>query len=90
MAALGVKEATMKKVSTLAAVMLVGTVMTAYAQTSPGASGSSPGHEMKQPSTKSGTKGPGASSYAPGQKQTTPGSASEMSPGDKMNDKRSR
>ncbi len=78
----------MKRISTLAAVILLGAVTTGYAQTSPGASASSPGHEMKHPSTKSGTKGPGASSYAPGQKQTTPGSASEMSPGDKMNDKR--
>jgi hypothetical protein len=49
-----------------------------------------PGDRMKdQSSTLSGTKGPGASSYAPGHEQKTPGGASEMSPGDKMNDARS-
>jgi hypothetical protein len=79
----------MKKISAMAAVLLVGSVVAAYAQKSPGASEYSPGDKMHdQSSTKSGTKGPGASSYAPGQKQTTPGGASELSPGDKMNDTR--
>jgi len=79
----------MKKISTLAVVMLVGSVVAAYAQKSPGASEYSPGDRMHdQSSTKSGTKGPGASQYAPGHEQKTPGGASEMSPGDRMNDTR--
>jgi hypothetical protein len=79
----------MKRVSTLAAVLLVGSVVTAYAQKSPGASEMSPGDRMKDnSSTLSGTKSPGASRYAPGRNQTTPGGASELSPGDKMNDTR--
>jgi hypothetical protein len=79
----------MRKISALAAVLLVSTAVAAYAQKSPGASEYSPGDRMKdQSSTQSGTKGPGASSYAPGQKQTKPGGASELSPGDKMNDTR--
>jgi hypothetical protein len=79
----------MKKISALAAVLLVSTAVAAYAQKSPGASENSPGDRMKdQPSTQSGTKGSGASSYAPGHEQKTPGGASEMSPGDRMNDTR--
>jgi hypothetical protein len=79
----------MKKITALAAVLLVSTAVAAYAQKSPGASEYSPGDRMKdQPSTQSGTKGPGASSYAPGHQQKTPGGASEMSPGDRMNDTR--
>jgi hypothetical protein len=74
----------MKKISTLAAAMLVGAVAAANAQTSPGASKYSPGHEMKHPSAKSKKTGPGASSYAPGHKQKTPGGASEISPGHEM------
>jgi len=79
----------MKKISALAAVLLVSTAVAAYAQKTPGASEYSPGDRMKdQSSTMSGTKGPGASSHAPGHEQKTPGGASEMSPGDKMNDAR--
>jgi hypothetical protein len=79
----------MKKISALAAVLLVSTAVAAYAQKSPGASEYSPGDRMKdQPSTQSKTKGPGASSYAPGHEQKIPGGASEMSPGDRMNDTR--
>jgi len=80
----------MKKITTLAAVLFVSTAVTAYAQRSPGASENTPADSMKDnsSSTLSGTKGPGASSYAPGQKQTKPGGASELSPGDKMNDTR--
>src|SRR5438067_10157090 len=83
------KEASMKRVTTLAVVLLVGSVVAAYAQKSPGASEYSPGDKMKdQPSTLSGKSGPGASQYAPGREQKTPGGASELSPGDKMNDTR--
>lgn len=79
----------MKKIGTLAAVLLVGTVVAAYAQKSPGASEYSPGDRMKdQPSTQSRENSPGASQYAPGHEQRTPGGASEMSPGDRMNDTR--
>jgi len=78
----------MKKISTLAAVLLAGSVAAAYAQKSPGASEYSPGDKMHDQSTRSGKTGPGASQYAPGQKQTSPGGASELSPGDKMNDTR--
>jgi len=82
-------EATMKKISTLAAVLLVGTAVAAYAQKSPGASENSPGDRMKdQSSTLSGKSGPGASQYAPGREQKTPGGASELAPGDRMNDTR--
>jgi len=78
----------MKKITTLAAVLLVSTAVAAYAQKSPGASEYSPGDRMKDQSTMNGTKGPGASSNAPGHEQKTPGGASEMSPGDKINDAR--
>jgi len=79
----------MKKISTLATVLLVGSVVAAYAQKSPGASEYSPGDKMHdQSGTMSNKSGPGASQYAPGQKQKTPGGASELSPGDKMNDAR--
>ena len=79
----------MKRIGTLAAVLLVGTVVAAYAQKSPGASEYSPGDRMKdQPSTQSRENSPGASQYAPGHEQRTPGGASEMSPGDRMNDTR--
>jgi hypothetical protein len=68
----------MRKISTLAAVLLVGTVLTAYAQKSPGASEYSPGDRIKdQPSTLNRTKGPGASSYAPGHEQKAPGTTLE-------------
>jgi hypothetical protein len=78
----------MRKISTLVAVLLVGSAVAAYAQKSPGASEYSPGDRMKDQSSSSGTKEPGASSYAPGHEQKAPGGASEMSPGDKMNDAR--
>jgi hypothetical protein len=76
----------MKKISTLAAVIVVGAVAAANAQTSPGASKYSPGHEMKHPSTKSAKTGPGASSYAPGHKKrkSRSTSASQISPGHEM------
>ncbi len=80
-----------KKISALAAVFLVGTVVSVYAQKSPGASEYSPGDTMKDrssSSTLSGKRGPGASASTPGHMQKTPGGASELSPGDKMNDKR--
>jgi hypothetical protein len=81
----------MKRIATLAAVLLVGTAVSAFAQKSPGASEYSPGdkmHDQSSSSTLKGNTGPGASQYAPGQKQTSPGGASETSPGDKMNDTR--
>jgi hypothetical protein len=79
----------MKKISTLAAVLLVGTVVAAYAQESPGASEYSPGDRMHdQRSNQNRENSPGASQYAPGHEQKTPGGASEMSPGDRMNDTR--
>jgi hypothetical protein len=80
----------MKRVGTLATVLLVGTVVAAYAQKSPGASEYSPGDRMKDESSteKSKDHSPGASQYAPGHEQRTSGGASEMSPGDRMNDTR--
>lgn len=80
----------MKKLGTLAAVFLVGTVVAAYAQKSPGASESTPGDTMKDQPSMSGKSGPGASQFAPGREQKTPGGASELSPGDRMNDTRGR
>src|SRR5215472_15767622 len=63
-------ELPMKKISALAAVLLVSSAVAAYAQKTPGASEYSPGDRMKdQSSTMSGTKGPGASSHAPGHEQ---------------------
>ena len=82
------KEAIVKKrISTLATVLLVGSVAAAYAQKSPVASENSPGDRMKD-TPSSMRSGPGASQYAPGHEQKTPGGASELSPGDKMNDTR--
>ncbi|HTE76400.1 MAG TPA: hypothetical protein VK653_06615 [Xanthobacteraceae bacterium] len=79
----------MKKISTLAVVLLFGMAVAAYAQKSPGASEFTPGDTMKdKSSTTSGKTGPGASQYTPGHEQKTPGGASELSPGDKMNDAR--
>jgi hypothetical protein len=84
-------EASMKKISTLAAILLFGTAVAAYGQKSPGASENTPADTMKdRSSTLSGKSGPGASEYTPGHEQKTPGGASELSPGDKMNDARSK
>ncbi len=84
----------MKKIIPLAAAVLLSAGVAAYAQSksgfssAPGASESTPGDTMKdRSSTKSG---PGASQFTPGHEQRTPGSASELSPGDKMNDARGR
>jgi hypothetical protein len=80
----------MKKIIPLAAAVLLSTGVAAYAQSksgfssSPGASGSTPAESMKNGTT----KGPGASQATPGHMQKTPGGASELSPGDKMNDAR--
>ena len=50
-----------------------------------------PADSMKDnSSTLSGTKSPGASQYTPGHEQKKPGGASELSPGDKMNDARGK
>jgi hypothetical protein len=82
-------ENSMKKIGTFAAVLLLGSVVAAYAQNSRGASENSPGDRMHDQSpTLSGKTGPGASQYAPGHEQRKPGGASEMSPGDRMNDTR--
>jgi hypothetical protein len=79
----------MKKISALAAALLVGTLVAAYAQKSPGASENSPGDVMKDRlSTPPHQSSPGASASTPGHMQKTPGGASELSPGDRMNDKR--
>ena len=85
----------MKKAIAVTAAVLLGTVSFAMAQ---GASSYSPGHEMKNP--KIVNKGPGASYLSPGhemQRHSTVGlsrgttrGASEFSPGDRMNDKRTR
>jgi hypothetical protein len=81
----------MKRIATLAAVLLIGTAASAYAQRSPGASENTPADSMKDnSSTLSGTKSPGASQYTPGHEQKKPGGASELSPGDKMNDARGK
>ncbi len=79
----------MKKIPTLAAIILLGTAVAAYAQKSPGASEYTPGDSMKDHSF-SGSNDRGASRYSPGHEQKTPGGASDLSPGDKMNDKRGR
>ncbi len=81
----------MKKISAIAAALLVGTVVAAHAQKSRGASEYTPGDTMKDQSSSStlSKKGPGASAYTPGHQQGSPGGASEISPGDRMNDKRS-
>src|SRR5438552_8363689 len=50
----------MKRIATLAAVLLIGTAASAYAQRSPGASENTPADSMKDnSSTLSGTKSPG-------------------------------
>lgn len=76
----------MKKLTALAAALLVGTVAAAYAQKSPGASEFSPGDRMHDTPSNMRT-GPGASEFAPGHEKSR-GGASEVSPGDRMNDKR--
>jgi hypothetical protein len=75
----------MKKISVVAAAILFSTLAAYSAQpgNGPGASGYTPGHAMHD----KGGKG-GASSYTPGHEQKKPGGASEMSPGDRMNDRR--
>jgi hypothetical protein len=81
----------MKRIAALAAVLLIGTAVSAFAQRSPGASEYSPGdkmHDQSSSSTLKGKSGPGASENAPGLNQKSPGGASELSPGDKMNDAR--
>ena len=87
----------MTKTLAVAAALLLGTSF-ALAQknpstTSPGASGYSPGHEMKDPTITN--TGPGASDLSPGHMKPkgTVGQArgaSEFSPGDRMNDKRGK
>jgi hypothetical protein len=87
----------MTKTIAIATVLLLGTASLAVAQTggttSPGASQSSPGHEMQNSKTKTG---PGASEFSPGDRMHKSGTvgqskgASELSPGDRMNDKRKK
>jgi hypothetical protein len=90
------KEHQMTKTIAVAIALLLGSSSFALAQngsgmTSPGAAGSSPGHEMQNSKTKTG---PGASEYSPGDRMHDKGTvgqskgASEYSPGDRMNDKR--
>jgi hypothetical protein len=91
----------MKKTISLATAFVLGTTAFALAQSNTGgASGMSPGHEMKSPS-RSGSSGGGASEYSPGDRMQdskgtvgrTRGStkgASEYSPGDRMHDKGSK
>lgn len=89
----------MTKAIAVATALLLGTASFAVAQTSksgggtasPGASQSSPGHEMQNSKSSSG---PGASEYSPGDRMHDKGTvgrakgASEYTPGDRMNDKR--
>jgi hypothetical protein len=75
----------MKEISIVVAVILFGTVG-AYAAEKSNGSGASeytPGDTMKD----KGGKG-GASNYTPGHEQKKPGGASELSPGDRRNDRR--
>jgi hypothetical protein len=67
------KETKMKNIATIAAVVLIGSSAAAYAQTKPGASGMAPGTQMNSTTNPN----PGATR-----------GASELSPGDKMNDAR--
>ena len=90
----------MSKTIAIAAALLLGTASLAVAQsttkggtTSPGASQYSPGHEMQDSTT---TTAPGASENSPGTRTREKGTvgqskgtgATEMAPGDRMNDKR--
>jgi hypothetical protein len=73
-----------KKSLLVAGTMLFAASAWAQTGTSPGASGSSPGHQMNDSTTKS--TGKGASKYAPGQKmqdakKTGAPGASEYAPG---------
>ena len=88
----------MTKTIAIATALLLGTASFAFAQksggtASPGASQSSPGHEMQNSKTNTG---PGASEFSPGDRMHDKGTvgqskgASELSPGDRMNDKRKK
>ena len=88
----------MTKTIAIVTALLLGTASFAFAQTSggtasPGASQSSPGHEMQNSKTNTG---PGASEFSPGDRMHDKGTvgqskgASELSPGDHMNDKRKK
>jgi len=87
----------MTKTIAIATALVLGTASFAFAQKSgtaaPGASQSSPGHEMQNSKTNTG---PGASEFSPGDRMHDQGTvgrskgASELSPGDRMNDTRKK